>query len=372
MQKIMNTYHGMTEIIDFLHTIKDKKVLLVTGKSSKQLRLYRIIHEVFHDITQFSDFTSNPDIDAVIKGIRLFQEKNCNFIIGLGGGSALDVAKAIRMYADIETPDALVNSLSSISGGTQMLAIPTTAGTGSESTEFSVIYHKGEKLLFPYPWKLPEYVILDAENLVSLSVDLKKAPLADALCQAVESYWSVNSTEESRSLAGRAISLICRYYKAYMQNDKHADDRILLAANLAGQAIEITGTTAVHAMSYKLTSMHHVPHGSAVGLLLPLIWEYMLEHSEQCIDKRGEAFFLTSMDNMAKAFDCNTSKEALAYYKKIFEELKPEPVYLNNAEELDILVKAVNINKLKSTPVFLNEEVIREIYKKIFNQQDEV
>lgn len=128
--------------------------------------------------------------------------------------------------------------------------------------------------------------------------------MLDALCQGVESWWSINATDESQAYSKAAIETIIRYKNAYLKDfSAEAAEQMLLASNYAGRAINITQTTAPHAMSYKLTSLYQLPHGHAATLCLPAVWQYMTENPDKCIDKRGADYIASTFGQIAKALD---------------------------------------------------------------------
>ena len=139
--------------------------------------------------------------------------------------------------------------------GIPLMALPTTAGTGSESTRYAVIYHKGEKLSVTHGSLVPKYAFLEPSVLKSLPLYQKKCSMLDAQCQALESWWSVNATDQSISYAKQSITLVLEHLDGYLANESTGNAGMLLASNWAGRAINITQTTAPHAMSYKITSL---------------------------------------------------------------------------------------------------------------------
>jgi alcohol dehydrogenase class IV len=131
------------------------------------------------------------------------------------------------------------------------------------------------------------------------------------------------------------------------------------ASNLAGRAINITATTAAHAMSYKITSLYKLPHGHAVALCLPEVWSYMLGHTDDCIDSRGEEYLKDIFNQIAAIID-------LDYFKSMLEKLEMNyPKAINKDSELDILVQSVNPVRLKNNPVFLSTDVLKYMYERI-------
>ena len=133
------------------------------------------------------------------------------------------------------------------------------------------------------------------------------------------------------------------------------------AANLAGRAINITATTAAHAMSYKVTSMYNFPHGHAVAVCLPEVWEYMLGHIEDCIDSRGADYLRNTLSEIVILI-------SVERYKEMFEKMELKfPVATDREAELEALVKSVNPVRLKNNPVGLSEVVLKDMYGRIIH-----
>lgn len=349
-------------IFDRLQT---KKVFLVCGKSFQKLPVKEELEKCEKAYIVFSQFTSNPLYEEVCKGVEAFRTSGCDTILAVGGGSAMDVAKCIKIFSSCEQDRDYLEQ--EFRGNTiPLIAVPTTAGTGSESTCFSVIYREGRKLSVMDKSMLPEIAILDEELVLHLPQYQKRCTLMDAMCQAIESWWSVKSTEESISYARRALELIGKNDKEYLQkNDRNAAQKILLAANLAGRAINISRTTAPHAMSYMLTGLYGIPHGHAVALCLPKVWEYMLEHMDLTIDMRGKDYLKDRFEEIAEAMGAVSPQGAIDKFEEMLGELELKRPEIAGQEELEALVKAVNVQRLANNPVDLDEDAIRKIYRKV-------
>ena len=319
----------------------------------------------------FSDFTPNPLYEQVCNGIELLKSSNCDTILAVGGGSAIDVAKCIKLAVLAEEGNAaiippLVSTRVACDGSKlPFIAIPTTAGTGSESTHNAVMYYEGAKQTVTNDGVLPDYSILEPSVLKTLPLYQKKCTMMDALCQGIESWWSVNSTEESYEYSRKAIELIMVNWRKYIfDNDDEAAANIMLAANYGGRAINITATTAAHAMSYKITSLYKLPHGHAVAVCLPEIWEYMIEHMDKCIDKRGKEYLSGIFELISKAMGCENPKQAISFFRQMMQEMDMKnPVSVNRDEEIEILSSSVNPIRLKNNPILLDEKVLSSLYK---------
>ena len=344
-----------------------KRMLLVCGRSFDRLPIRTAIEAMDVELVRFSDFRPNPDYEDIRKGAELFNGERCEAILTVGGGSAIDVAKCVKLYCKMDPTQNFLRQPCADTG-VPLIALPTTAGTGSESTRFAVIYYQGEKQSVKHDSILPDYVILEPEVLADLPVYQKKCTLLDALCQAIESWWSVNSTEESKGYARAAIAGIVNNWRAYVFEGGAAEE-ILRAANLAGRAINITQTTAPHAMSYKMTKLYGLPHGHAVALGLPEVWEYMNADLDGCIDPRGREYLRNALNEIAAALGGRTAAEGVAIFRALLAELGIESPHSECREkDLDMLAASVNPVRLKNNPVALTEDVLREMYERIVQE----
>lgn len=314
-------YHSLDIINSF------NKPLLVVDEFLK---------DKFSNYKVFSSFKPNPLYEDVLEGLKAFN--GCDSIISIGGGSAIDVAKAIKYYSCLNDKEEFIYK------NIKHIAIPTTAGTGSESTRYSVIYKNGVKQSLTHDAIYPDGVVLLPELLSSLPIYQKKCTLLDALCHSIESIWSVNATDLSKNYAKASISLIKANYKQYLENDLTAIKNMQKAANLAGKAINISQTTAAHAMSYKITSLFKIPHGYAVSLTLPYLYKLLIDSkSEYILDE----------------------PISLEEFNEIFSYLNLDKKISISDDELSILVDNVNPTRLANYPYQLDKEMIKQIYQNI-------
>ena len=367
-QKIIN---GIDKLPGILQEVGCQKLFLVVDSSYPFLNIKDAIEALPVEKVKFSDFTPNPLYEQVCKGIELSKESKCDTILAVGGGSAIDVAKCIKLAVLANEGNAaiippLVSQRLRIDGSKiPFIAIPTTAGTGSESTHNAVMYYEGAKQTVTNDGVLPDYAILEPSVLKTLPLYQKKCTMMDALCQGIESWWSVNSTEESYGYSRKAIELIMGNWQKYIfENNDAAATQIMLAANYGGRAINITATTAAHAMSYKITSLYHFPHGHAVAVCLPQIWRYMICHFEKCVDERGADYLKQIFKNISKTMGCVTPMEAIHVFEHMSESMKMDnPVSDNRILDIDLLTSSVNPIRLKNNPVLLDNITIRNLYE---------
>ena len=373
MQKIIN---GIAQLPNILKEVGCEKLFLVVDSSYPFLNIKDAIEALpVKERVMFSDFTPNPLYEQVCNGIEQLKSSNCDTILAVGGGSAIDVAKCIKLAVLAKEGNAaiippLVSTRVACDGAKlPFIAIPTTAGTGSESTHNAVMYYEGAKQTVTNDGVWPDYAVLEPTVLKTLPLYQKKCTMMDALCQGIESWWSVNSTEESYEYSRKTIELIMANWRKYIfENDDEAAKQIMLAANYGGRAINITQTTAAHAFSYKITSLYKLPHGHAVAVCLPEIWTYMIGHLDKCIDGRGQEYLTGIFEKISKAMGCDSSKQTIAVFRQMMKEMElKNPVAGNREAELNVLSTSVNPVRLKNNPVGLDEKTIVSLYSIILS-----
>lgn len=374
---MQNIIKGINHLPGVLQEIGCKKLFLVIDSSYPFLNIKDAIETLpVAEKVKFSDFTPNPLYEQVCKGIELLKSSQCDTILAVGGGSAIDVAKCIKLAVLAkEGNDAiippLVNTRVECDGKKlPFIAIPTTAGTGSESTHNAVMYYDGVKQTVTNDSILPDFAILEPSVLKTLPLYQKKCTMMDALCQGIESWWSVNSTEESYEYSRKCIELIMANWRKYIfENDDEAAANIMLGANYGGRAINITATTAAHAMSYKITSLYGLPHGHAVAVCLPQIWKYMIGHFDRCIDKRGVDYLEQIFKGISSAMGCNCPIEAITLFEGLMKDMElTNPISTSYTYDINLLSKSVNPVRLKNNPVYLDAASIQSLYRRIVVQ----
>lgn len=325
------------------------------------------IHLNLSDAIYFSDFKPNPVYEDVLKAKRLFNDNYCDCIVSIGGGSAIDTAKAVKMFLPLDEDKCYLAQEPKYIN-IKHIAVPTTAGTGSESTRYSVIYYNGEKQSLTNDFLIPEYCILDASFLITLPYRQKCATLFDALCHGIESLWSVNCTESSQRYSTSAIDQIINGVEFYLRGDNQYNSIMMCAANLAGKAINITQTTAAHAMSYKLTSLFGLPHGQAVALCLEALL-YNFDIFDEAQHPLGSGYIKDIFSYLTKEFGV-TSRQALAFkFSEMIDKFGLRYNFDYSDEQLEILINSVNPVRLNNFPVKLSNKKIENLYRFILSKR---
>lgn len=265
-----------------------------------------------------------PD-QAVIEKIVSSTQEIPSTIVAIGGGRIMDAAKLILHWSQWKRP--------------AFIAIPTTAGSGSEATPFAVVYKQGEKFSVQHPSILPDLVLLETCHIRLLSEKQRAISGIDALAQAIESLWNVNADPISTTYASQALAIMLPQFVSFVnQRNPEIDKQQLWASYLAGRAISITRTTGCHALSYYLTSRHGVPHGQAVALFLPLFFYYNRQADLSVIYKLMKVADAPSASALLTQLmkDCGLATN--------FRELEIEV-------NIDALLQSVNAERFGNNPV---------------------
>ena len=372
-QRIVNGVRSYEEIKEIIESFGAKKFMIVCAGPVLSLDVGKYLAALDVPSVEFSNFSPNPKYEDICPAVELFRREGCDLVLAIGGGSAIDVAKCIKLYAALD-PDVNYLEQTAKHSDIPLIAIPTTAGTGSESTRFAVIYYKGEKQSVKHDCIVPDVAILLPEVLYTLPAYQKKCTVLDALCQAIESYWSVRSSDSSRQVAKQAIEILVCNIERYIFDeklDREVASAIMMGSCLAGQAINLTTTTAPHAMSYKLTTLYGLPHGHSVGISLPRVWRYMLGHGEKCADSRGYGFVCDTFAEIAEAMGHKDALSAIEWYETLLLKMEIKgPVPKDRESELMLLAGSVNVERLTNNPIVLDNEALYQLYGEILRYED--
>jgi len=259
------------------------KAILVTGRrfareSGYLDKLSSLMKSAGIDVIIYDKVEPNPSIETVERGGKLAREQGVDFVVGFGGGSAMDAAKGIAVLAahdgkleeyfypaEVEPPVLPI------------VAIATTCGTGSEVTKYAVFSRGIRKNVIASEQIVPTLSILDAEVLNYLTKKVTAHTAMDAFSHALESYYHVKSCEFSEIFVRDSIKLIFENFKKAVDGDIESREKLLYASMLAGLAISMSGTVVVHGLGYYLTQRFGIPHGLANLLFMRQFIEYAAE-----------------------------------------------------------------------------------------------
>lgn len=269
------------------------KALIVTGRhSSKTNGALQDVEEALHSqkisYVIYDKIEENPSIEMVMDAREFGLSQGADFVIGIGGGSPLDAAKAIAfMMANKERGADLLYCRETAKAPMKMAAVPTTCGTGSEVTPYAIltIHEKRTKSSLPHRI-FPELALVDGKYLQSSGSDMIANTAIDALGHLIESYCNRNATPYSRMLCVHGMEAWAKN-KGVILGDRKAQPEdyhnLMYVSSIAGMAISHTGTSLPHGMSYKITYEYKVPHGKAVGIFLAAYLEKVHREEQELI-----------------------------------------------------------------------------------------
>ncbi|HKL13587.1 MAG TPA: iron-containing alcohol dehydrogenase [Halanaerobiales bacterium] len=361
--------------LDYLSTLKGDKAVLVTGGSS--MRRFGFLDKA-QELLSKADIESiiidgvepNPSVKTVIKGKEKMLDFEPDWIIAIGGGSALDAAKimwAFYEHPELDFEDIIeVGSIPELRNKAKFIAIPSTSGTASEITAFSVITDTEKKIKYPIvsPEIIPDVAIVDPQIPATMPSHITANTGMDVMAHAVESLVSTNASDYTDPYAVRAIDLVFKYLPKAVQNgdDMEAREKMHNASTMAGMAFSNSSLGIIHSLAHKIGGELHITHGLANAILLPYVIEYNYEAAK---DKFTYIEDFLGIDSLADAIsDLNEEVGIPSSFKDIdwldyddqdFEEILDrmsknaleDPCSLTNPEEPTV-------------------EDMKEIYKKAY------
>ncbi len=345
------------------------RVLCVTSKNVLELSGAKtFLDKLLIDYQVYHNFSPNPKSEDIYPGINVLKSFNPNIVLAIGGGSAMDMAKLIVAFADQYSTKntksfesylqgAKIHSLSKLPFKPLWVA-PTTSGSGAEATHFAVVYHNNKKYSLASDILLPSKIFLDYTFTKSVPKNIFISAAIDALCQAIESYWALEATEQSRQDAVKAMELIIYHFDNAVLGEDNALEQLQYGAYLAGKAINISKTTAGHAFSYYLTQKYNVLHGNAVAICLSYVVEYSLKYGNNNVISK-----LQKIADILKLQFCDIPNFLIYLLKKhqLMDSL--ESIGIITEQDVSLWLKSVNVERLNNNPFKIDINQLQVIVK---------
>ena len=325
-------------------------------------------------LTSFTAFSPNPTWDCLATILEEHPPEHIDCVIAIGGGTAIDLAKLTATALQLGSAESLWTAtqqgqpIEQERHSIRLMAIPTTAGTGAEATRFAVLYRDQIKHSVVGNSLMPDAYALDPSLLKTLPSSVIADAGLDAACQAMESLWSVRSTDRSEEEAWAALDLVVEHLAPAVNT--RSDDALagmLLASHRAGNAINLTTTTAPHALSYGLTSEFGIPHGRAVGYLFGPVFKHTARaDSQACRHPKGSECTSQRLEAIAQRWSqtVQTFPDWWTHFLQQDLSLSPAALELDDSH-LDRLSKTVNAVRLSNHPCTLTQAAIRTIYTEL-------
>lgn len=282
-QKIEFGMGSLKKLPEILNEVHSKHVFLVSDHGLERIGVVKKVQDIIVSrgisCTTYLEVIPNPTVDIVNEAAERYKECGASSLVALGGGSPMDVAKAVGVLVNYGGKITDYEGLYKVPGPiVPIIAIPTTAGTGSEVTASSVITDESRnyKLSVISYEIIPKYAVLDPELIMTVPASIAASCGVDALIHAMEAYVSTMATPFSDAMAEKAMELIGGNLRRFVanRNDEEAACAMMVGCNFAGIAFAWAKLGNVHAMSHPVSAYFHVPHGVANAVILPTVVEY--------------------------------------------------------------------------------------------------
>ncbi len=367
-------YFGENALAE-LRNLKGKKAFVVTGGSSMRCagflgRTLAYLHEAGLDTKVFEGVEPDPSVETVMQGAKAMQDYQPDWIVSIGGGSPIDAAKAMWIF--YEHPEATFEDVARpfniprLRNKARFVAIPSTSGTATEVTAFSVITDYRTQIKYPLAdFEItPDIAIVDPALAYSMPPELTAYTGMDALAHATEAYVAINRSDFSDPLALKAIQMIKENLVKSYKGDKAARDKMHIAQCLAGMAFSNALLGIVHSMAHKSGAVFHIPHGCTNAIYLPFVIDY---NKKVCADRYAEIAHCLHLEG-------NTDLELTEAYKQFCINLSKELNIAQTLREFGITedlfkcsVDRISVNAVQDACTGCNpRETNTEDFKKLY------
>lgn len=370
------SYHGKGAIAEIPAIAKTKgftKVLVCTDpdllKFNVAQKVTALLDEAGIAYEIFSEVKANPTVENVQAGVAAFKTAGADSIIAIGGGSAMDTAKAIGVIItnpEFEDVRSLEGVAPTKNHAVPTIAVPTTAGTAAEVTINYVItdVQKERKFVCVDEHDIPEIAVIDPDMMSSMPKGLTASTGMDALTHAIEGYTTAAAWEMTDMFHLEAIRLISKHLRGAVENKPEDREGMALAQYVAGMGFSNVGLGIAHSIAHTLGAHYDTPHGVACAMMLPIVMEYNQEYTGEKFREIARAMGVEGVDSMTQA---EYRKAAIDAVKKLSADVGiPEKNDKVKAEDLDVLAADAYADACRpGNPRDTNVDDLKELYKKI-------
>jgi len=380
MNKFMlneTSYHGagaINAIPDEIRSNGFKKVFVATDpdlvKFGVAAKVTDILDKEGIEYAMYTDIKANPTIENVQGGVEAFKAAAADCIVAIGGGSAMDTAKAIGIiitnpeFADVRSLEGVAPTKNKC---VPIIAVPTTAGTAAEVTINYVItdVEKKRKFVCVDAHDIPIVAVVDPDMMASMPASLTAATGMDALTHAIEGYITKGAWELSDMFHIKAIEVIARSLRAAVKNEKEGRDGMALGQYIAGMGFSNVGLGVDHSMAHTLSAYYDTPHGKACAILLPTIMAFNADYTGEKYKDIAKAMGVEGVDGMTQA---EYRKAAVDAVRKLAEDVGIPTTLKGIVKEEDIPALAADAYAdacRPGNPREVSEAEIAELYKSL-------
>ena len=364
---------AIQEIPRIVQGLGATRVLLVCGRTSFEAsgaaRMLPALEQVAA-VRRWSDFQPNTDSADLRVGLGVLRDHRPDLVLGIGGGSALDMAKLLVSFAEAMQDDVIADieaGYQATSRPMSLVLAPTTSGSGAEATHFAVVYVDVAKHSIAGPAMRPDAVVLDPQLTLSSTRYQRATSGIDAVAQAIESLWAVGASDRSRRFARHALRLLLPSLVGFVNDgDERAARAMTIGSHLAGRAIDISKTTAAHALSYGLTKHHGISHGHAVALTLGAFIEV---HADASVDdlqaEVDPQSHREAMNAVLRAFGAEDGQSARTSFDRLLARIglsaRLTDEGVGSEDQRARLTAGVNVERLGNNPVEMDRRALMQV-----------
>jgi alcohol dehydrogenase class IV len=376
--KNLKKKNSIKEIISFLQKKKYQNILIVTGVNSfnnfnyKNFFLNSIKKKKYY-VFYNKSYLYNEYKNLIVL-IKLVNKLNPDVILAIGGGTVIDIAKlANTLHNQKNIKKNIITgkiNLNINSNKCDLVAVPTTAGSGAEVTRFAVIYVNRNKYSLEHDLIKPDFFYLIPELVLTLKMEIRASSGFDAFSQAIESMISIQSKNSILKFSIKALKIITRSYLDFVNNPNLVNGmQMLKAANFSGKAINISKTTAAHAISYPFTSLLEIKHGQAVAINFSkfILFNYLnLKRSKTNFSLNDRYKLIFKLTNTLNIYDlCSYIDQLIVKSGLMINQKKLKKEILKNYEQI---ISLTNKERLSNNPVVITKSDLKKILELNFNK----
>ena len=355
----MSEIKKKNDIEKIFKSSKIENILFITGKNSfYKTKANEFFKKIFKNKKKFYYFKKNriPEFEELKQIIQFKDRIKPALIIAVGGGCVMDYAKIVSVYKLGKNLKEKILSSDFNTEKIKVLAIPTTAGSGAESTSNAVIYFNYKKHSVEGFKIKPDYFCLISDFLLSSNFKVDASSGFDAISQSIESLFSLKSTPQSFEYATQGLKILNQNFFKFLKNkNKINSHQMMVGANLAGKAINISKTTLPHAISYPFTSYFKIPHGHAVSLTLNKFLKFNYFNQSRSkknflLKKRFDTLF--SITNTKNIFELDEYVDSIKKAAKLEQRFAHLNIEINR--DFNLIARNINESRLMNNPIKLN------------------
>lgn len=367
-QTVLSNAGSILRVVKILAANEAVKPMIISDSWDKAFFIKSYLGYVLDTYVLFDIKRGTPDYENILKGVRMFADEGCDFLISVGGDGAVDTAKLIRLFSKLDNTDDYLKTDVQL---TDIKHIDISNGTGNFSAAIpcAKFIKDGKRQSAAYLSMLPDYVILEQMFFNDMNIEDKKSIALDALCRCVDVLFAVNCDERNKNLAQIALKNILIDLSTLTDGDTKTTERMLNAWFMSAKASYISGHTIAYSFGCKLAEFYDLPRGYGVALCSAFFWDYYAQNIKSCRVELGRKKTASNLNLIKATFGVQTNYELkelfLFLVNNKLEVSLPQPLNKKN-----ILEEVFEANVIENTPIYIGKKEIANIFNKIMTYEN--